>query len=54
MRFRRSINRLLRWHRGGLPTWYHADYRLPITSLGAQTGMEPRRADLVAFTVEAA
>lgn len=35
--------------RGPLPTWYHADYRLPVSSFEARTGAEPRRADLVAW-----
>ncbi len=41
-----SINRLRRWLRGGLPTWHHPDFRLPLASLADRTGLEPRRADL--------
>jgi acetoin utilization deacetylase AcuC-like enzyme len=38
-----------RWLGGpALTVLYHPDYRLPLTSLQAKTGMDPRRADLVA------
>jgi acetoin utilization deacetylase AcuC-like enzyme len=41
-------NRVQRWLRGAPVTLlYHPDYRLPLTSLQAKTGMDPRRADLV-------
>ncbi len=42
-------NRFTRWLRGPLPVWNHPDYRLPLASLEARTGMEPRRADYVAW-----
>jgi len=32
-----------------LPIWYDAEYRLPLTAFGKRTGLEPRRADLVAW-----
>ena len=35
-----------------LPTWYHPDYRLPLPSIQARTGAEPRRADLVAWHLD--
>lgn len=34
-----------------VPTWYHTDFRLPITSLGQRTKLDGRRADLVAWTL---
>ncbi|MFZ5479625.1 MAG: histone deacetylase [Myxococcota bacterium] len=46
--------RLLARVRGPLPAWYHPDYRLPIPSLEARTGAEPRRADYVAWHLDAA
>ncbi len=48
----RWLNRLRRSLRGRsqvLPTWYHPDYRLPLTSLAARTGLDPRRADFAAW-----
>ncbi len=42
-------NRLTRWVRGPLPTWHHPDYRMPLPSIEARTGAEPRRADFVAW-----
>ena len=36
-----------------LPTWYHPDYRLPLPSIQMRTGAEPRRADLVAWHLDA-
>lgn len=40
----------LAWARDGqLPVWYDAEYRLPLTAFGRRTGLEPRRADLVAW-----
>lgn len=47
-------NRWARWIRGPLPVWHHPDYRLPLGSLEARTGMEPRRADFVAWHLVAA
>ncbi len=41
---RTLISRLIR---GPLATWHHPDYRMPMASLEARTGMEPRRADYV-------
>jgi acetoin utilization deacetylase AcuC-like enzyme len=32
-----------------LPIWYDAEYRMPLTAFGKRTGLEPRRADLVAW-----
>ncbi len=47
---RRLATRLARrWRRLSLPTWWSPDYRLPITTLAARTGIEPRRADLAAW-----
>jgi acetoin utilization deacetylase AcuC-like enzyme len=42
-------NRWSRWVRGPLPIWHHPDYRMPLASLEARTGAEPRRADFVAW-----
>ncbi len=43
-------NRALRAVRGrGLQVWYHPAYRLPMTSIEARAGIDPRRADLVAW-----
>jgi acetoin utilization deacetylase AcuC-like enzyme len=43
-------NRALRAMRGrGLELWYHPAYRLPMTSVEARVGIDPRRADLVAW-----
>jgi acetoin utilization deacetylase AcuC-like enzyme len=37
-----------RWlHGAPLPIWYDPAYRLPLASVEGQTGMDPRRADLV-------
>ena len=41
-----TLNALRRWIRGGLPTWHHPDFRIPLTALAARTEVEPRRADL--------
>lgn len=32
-----------------VPIWYDADYRLPLSAFGKRTGLDPRRADLVAW-----
>jgi len=32
-----------------VPTWYHPDYRLPISGIAASSNIEPRRADFVAW-----
>jgi acetoin utilization deacetylase AcuC-like enzyme len=32
-----------------LPVWYDAEYRLPLTAFGRRTGLDVRRADLVAW-----
>lgn len=46
----RWVNRLLRrWFRHELTVWYDPAYRLPLAGLEAPTGMEPRRADFVAW-----
>ncbi len=50
MRGRRVLNRLRRWARGReLHVFYHRDFRLPLPGIAAQVGIEPRRADLVAW-----
>lgn len=38
----------LAWDRQ-LPVWYDPSYRLPLTAFGKRTGLDPRRADLVAW-----
>lgn len=38
-----------RWLSKGVPTWYDPAYRLPVPSLEARSGIEPRRADFVAW-----
>jgi anti-anti-sigma regulatory factor len=46
----RFINRLLRrWFRRDLTVWYDSAYRLPLSGLDGPLGMEPRRADFVAW-----
>lgn len=46
----RFINRLLRgWFRRDLTVWYDPAYRLPLAGLDGVVGMEPRRADFVAW-----
>ncbi len=43
-------NRAIRAIRGrGLVLWYHPAYRLPMTSIEARAGIDPRRADLAAW-----
>jgi acetoin utilization deacetylase AcuC-like enzyme len=42
------MRRWLAWDRQ-LPVWYDPNYRLPLTAFGKRTGLEPRRADLVAW-----
>ncbi len=42
------LRRKLAWDRT-MPVWYAAEYRLPLTAFGKRTGLEPRRADLVAW-----
>ena len=32
-----------------IPTWYHPDYRLPLTTVAARTDLDPRRSDLAAW-----
>lgn len=39
------------WHDPSLPVWHSPDYRLPITSLDGQHGLEPRRAELAAWAL---
>jgi acetoin utilization deacetylase AcuC-like enzyme len=49
---RRWTNRAwARLHGQTLPTWYHVDYRLPMTSISGRTGFDTRRADLAAWTL---
>ncbi len=44
----RVANRIRRWMSGrAVPIWMDPAYRLPFASIEAQTGFEPRRADLV-------
>lgn len=43
-----QLRRLLAWDRH-LPVWYDPDYRLPLSAFGKRTGLDPRRADLVAW-----
>ena len=46
------LDRLKGWVGIGVrpvPTWYHPDYRLPLTSIAARTGLDPRRSDLAAW-----
>lgn len=46
----RWVNRLLRrWVRHDLTIWYDPAYRLPLAGLEGPIGMEPRRADFVAW-----
>jgi len=46
----RFINRFLRqWFRRELTVWYDPAYRLPLSGLDGPIGMEPRRADFVAW-----
>lgn len=42
------LRRHTAWDRR-LPMWYAPEYRLPLTAFGKRTGLEPRRADLVAW-----
>ena len=46
-----AANRLYRWFHGALRIWHHAEYRLPLTTLEARTGAQPRRADFVLETL---
>jgi acetoin utilization deacetylase AcuC-like enzyme len=51
-RYRRWATRLrARFHGGSLTVWTHPDYRLPLTSISARTGLDPRRADLAAWAL---
>jgi acetoin utilization deacetylase AcuC-like enzyme len=43
-----GLRRWLAWDRG-LPVWYDPDYRMPLAAFGKRTGLDPRRADLVAW-----
>jgi acetoin utilization deacetylase AcuC-like enzyme len=43
-----QMRRWLAWDRY-LPVWYDPDYRLPLSAFGKRTGLDPRRADLVAW-----
>ncbi len=46
MQLHRARNRLRRLLRGAaVPTWYDECYRLPMASIAARLGIEPRRAD---------
>src|SRR5262245_41777278 len=46
--FARLARRLRSRSRDSLPVWHDARYRLAIGSIESQSGIEPRRADLVA------
>lgn len=48
MSLRARLRHLLR-PRWPLPTWHHAAYRLPMASLLARTGLDPRRSDLAVW-----
>ena len=48
-RLRNQAERALRGR--AVPIFYHADYRLPLGGLEGQIGLEPRRADFVAWTL---
>jgi acetoin utilization deacetylase AcuC-like enzyme len=48
-RLRRALAR-----RAGLAVWHHADYRLPSASVEGRVGIEPRRAELVLWSLRAA
>ncbi len=43
-----EMRRWLAWDRQ-LPVWYDQNYRMPLTAFGKRTGLDPRRADLVAW-----
>ena len=43
-----EMRRWLAWDRT-LPVWYDPNYRLPLVAFGKRTGLDPRRADLVAW-----
>ena len=43
-----AMRRWLAWDRQ-MPIWYDPTYRLPLTAFGKRTGLDPRRADLVAW-----
>jgi acetoin utilization deacetylase AcuC-like enzyme len=47
----RALGRLA--PRASVPVWYHPDYRLPLSRYEPRTGIEVRRADLVAWFLEA-
>lgn len=49
MSLRNSVARLL--HDPELPVWFAPEYRLPITSLEGDRGVEPRRAELAAWAL---
>lgn len=49
---RRALNRLRQAFVGPEPdVWYHPGFRLPLASMRARTGFDPRRADLAAWTL---
>ena len=50
MRPRTLLYRLKGWlHRRDVAVWYDPSYRLPVSGLAGAAGMEPRRADFVAW-----
>ncbi|PIE01923.1 MAG: histone deacetylase [Acidobacteria bacterium] len=54
MAFKRWFNRIGRKIRNPhVSIWYHPDYRLPVPSIGAFSGMELRRADYVVWEATA-
>lgn len=42
------MRRWLAWDRH-MPVWYDPDYRMPLSAFGKRTGLDPRRADMVAW-----
>jgi len=42
------------WRADPLPVWHHSSYRLPIHDIGETFGLEPRRADLALWALQAA
>jgi hypothetical protein len=48
--WRRTLERLVGgWRRRPVPIWYDVAYRLPLAAVEGQSGIEPRRADLVVW-----
>lgn len=49
MTLRETLRGWMRRPRREPPVWYHPDYRLPLSGLEGAKGVEPRRADFVAW-----